>query len=152
MGNRQPLPSAEDFEFFHDLRVRWAEVDPQGIVFNANYLVYADVAFTEYMRAIGFPYPDGLAPFGTDLFVANASLDYIASARFDDELRIGVRIDRFGRTSMRFVIGVFRGQESLVGVRLTYVNATREGVKPTPVPESFVERVVTFERRPPERD
>lgn len=131
--------------------MRWAEVDPQGIVFNANYLVYADVAFTEYMRAIGLPYPEGLAPYGTDLFVVNASLDYQASAQFDDELRIGARVERIGRTSMTFAVGVFRGDEPLVGIRLTYVNATADGVTPTPVPEAFIERVTAFERRAPAR-
>ena len=44
--------SRDDFRFFHPLRVRWAEVDPQGIVFNGNYLTYADVAITEYFRAL----------------------------------------------------------------------------------------------------
>lgn len=151
MGDRQPPPSSEDFEFFHDLRVRWAEVDPQGIVFNAHYLMYADVAFTEYMRTIGFPYPAGLEAFGTDLFVVSASLEYRASARFDDQLEIGVRVDRIGRTSIRFLVGVFRDREPLVSVRLTYVNATREGVTPTPVPEAFVERILAFERRAPSR-
>jgi acyl-CoA thioester hydrolase len=149
--DRQPPLSSEEFEFFHGLRVRWAEVDPQGIVFNANYLVYADVAFTEYMRAIGFPYPAGLETFGADLFVVSACLEYQASARFDEELEIGVRVDRIGRTSIRFLIGVFRDRELLVSIRLTYVNATREGVTPTPVPEAFVERVLAFEKREPSR-
>jgi len=151
LEDRQPPPSSEDFRFFHDLRVRWAEVDPQGIVFNGNYLVYADVAFTEYMRTIGFPYPAGLEPFGTDLFAVNASLDYHASARFDDELEIGVRVDRIGRTSLRFLVGVFRDQEPLVSIRLTYVNATREDVTPTPVPDEFAERIRAFERTEPSR-
>lgn len=152
MADRQPPPSAEDFTFFHALRVRWAEVDPQAIVFNANYLVYADVAFTEYMRTIGFPYPAGLDGLGTDLFAVSASLDYQASARFDDELDVGVRVDRIGRTSIRFLIGVFRDREILVTVRLTYVHATREGVTPTPVPGPFIERILAFEGTEPLRD
>ena len=40
--------------FDHDLRVRYGECDPQNIVFNANYFLYFDVAFTELWReAIG---------------------------------------------------------------------------------------------------
>ncbi len=46
------------FRQLHSLRVRWAEVDPQGIVFNGNYLTYADVGITEYLRGRrGFPGP-----------------------------------------------------------------------------------------------
>jgi len=151
LSDRHPTPTPHDFAFFHPLRVRWAEVDPQGIVFNAHYLMYADVAFTEYMRTIGLPYPSGLEPFGTDLFVVNASLDYRGSARFDEEVQIGVRVDRIGRTSIRFLVCVFRDGEALVSVRLTYVNATIDGRTPTPVPESFAEQILAFERRQPLR-
>ena len=55
-----------EFRFAHRMRVRWAEVDKQGIVFNGHYLMYFDVAITEYYRALGYPYPEGLAQHGTD--------------------------------------------------------------------------------------
>ena len=48
-----------DFRFFHRLRVRWAEVDMQKIVFNAHYLMYFDTAIADYWRAIGLAYPEG---------------------------------------------------------------------------------------------
>ena len=41
------MNSRSQFSFFHRLRVRWAEVDLQRVVFNGNYLLYFDVAFTE---------------------------------------------------------------------------------------------------------
>jgi acyl-CoA thioester hydrolase len=63
----------QEFRFAHRLRVRWAEVDRQGIVFNGHYLTYFDVGITEYYRALGFPYPDGLAPHGTDLYVRKSA-------------------------------------------------------------------------------
>jgi len=51
------------------LRVRWAEVDPQNIVFNAHYLMYFDVAATEYWREIGCEYPARFLAHGVDTFV-----------------------------------------------------------------------------------
>ena len=84
----------EDFKFAHRLRVRWAEVDRQGIVFNGHYLTYFDVGITEYYRALGYPYPDGLLENGTDLYVRKAELEYEASAGFDDEIDVCVRITR----------------------------------------------------------
>ena len=42
----------DDFTFFHALRVRWAEVDRQDVVFNGHYFLYFDVAIGEYWRAI----------------------------------------------------------------------------------------------------
>ena len=46
----------DDFRFFNRLRVRWAEVDLQKIVFNAHYLMYFDTAITDYWRALALPY------------------------------------------------------------------------------------------------
>jgi acyl-CoA thioester hydrolase len=144
-------PSRRDFAFFHEIRVRWAEVDAQGIVFNPNYFMYADIAVTEYMRAVGFPYPQGFAEFGTDTFAVHAAADFRAPAEFDDALSLAVRLARIGRTSLLFEIGVFRGEQLLTEVALTYVNATRESRAPAPVPQPFIDRVLAFEPVPPAR-
>lgn len=141
----------EDFAFFHPLRVRWAEVDPQGIVFNPNYLVYADVALTEYMRAIGFPYPEALVKRGSDLFAVRAEVDFKASARYDDELDLAARVCRIGRTSMALAVGIFRGEQLLCEVLLTYVNGSTKTQRPMVLPADFVETILAFEKTPPER-
>ena len=47
--------SPSEYRFHYSHRVRYAEVDPQGIVFNSRYLEYCDAAVTEYLRAVGFP-------------------------------------------------------------------------------------------------
>ena len=143
--------SRQDFTFFHPLRVRWSEVDPQGIVFNPHYLAYADIALMEYMRAVGFPYPDGLLRLGSDLFAVRAEINFRASARFDDALDLAARVSRIGRTSLGLTFGMFRGEQILCDVLLTYVNAARETQKPVPLPEAFLDAVVAYERRPPER-
>lgn len=140
-----------DFAFAHRLRVRWAELDPQRIVFNAHYLTYFDVALSEYMRAIGFKAPDGLAKHGCDIVLANASLDFRASARYDDELLLTARIARIGRTSLGFRMGCFRADALLVEGRLTYVNVTLGAHVPAPLPEPFLAKVLAFERIAPER-
>jgi acyl-CoA thioester hydrolase len=153
----RPMPDTDastpaDFAFFEPMRVRWADVDMQGIVFNPNYLVYADNAMTEYMRAVGFPYPQALLPFGADIFAVGSQIDFKASARFDDELKTGARIEKIGRTSFRFRIAVFRGAELLSDIRTTYVCATPgEDRKTLPVPEKFISIVEAFERVKPER-
>jgi acyl-CoA thioester hydrolase len=91
-----------DFAFFHALRVRWSEVDMQAIVFNGHYLTYFDVAFTEYWRATGLPSAIMQAKEGKELFARKAGIEYLASARFDDVLDIGVRCQTIGRSSIQF--------------------------------------------------
>ena len=75
------MSARADFAFLHPLRVRWNECDAQGIVFNANYFVYYDIAIWEWTRALGYPrYTD--AP---EFVTAHAECDYLGSALFDDE-------------------------------------------------------------------
>ena len=145
------LPQRADFAFLHPLRVRWSEVDGQGIVFNPNYLVYFDIAINEYQRAIGFTYPDGFAQFGTDMFTVNSSVNFRSPARYDDELMIGARLAHIGRTSYRVQFAIFRDDELLADGVNVYVNATRDGHMPSPVPEPFIAKVTAFETLKPTR-
>jgi len=124
-----------EFGFYHRLRVRWAETDPQGIVFNGHYLTYFDVAITEFWRALGIPYPSTVERFGLDLFVVKATVEYHAPAHYDDELEIGVRVGRIGNSSMQFVLGIFRGEAHLVSGEVIYVAAHPQTRQPQPVPQ-----------------
>jgi YbgC/YbaW family acyl-CoA thioester hydrolase len=97
-----------DFRHRVPLRVRWAEVDRQGVVFNAHYLLYCDVCVTEYWRAVGLRYPDDFEPLGTDLYVRRATVDYRAAALYDDELDVCGRIARLGGSSLHFAVELYR--------------------------------------------
>lgn len=92
-------PATVPEPFTHVLRVRYGECDPQGVVFNANYFTYFDVALTELWRESVGPYTDMMAA-GVDMVVAEASARYLAPAGFDDELEIEVVVTRLGTTSM----------------------------------------------------
>ncbi|MDH4871512.1 thioesterase family protein [Pseudomonas sp. BN515] len=141
--------SRDDFRFFHPLRVRWAEVDPQGIVFNGNYLTYADVAITEYFRAMDVAYPADLLKDGGDFFAVKTLLEYLAPARFDDQLDIGVRVSRLGSASMAFELGIWRGEEQLTSGEVVYVHADAGSRKSVRLPDWLRERVREFERIAP---
>ncbi len=134
------VPARSDFRFFHPLRVRWGEVDAQGVVFNPNYLVFADVAGTEYMRAAGVTIDD----MG-DLFVVNAHADFLGPAMFDDELDIGVGVGRIGRSSFEMRFGLFRGETPLTRIRLTYVRADPVEKRARPLDAGMMARVRRFE-------
>lgn len=138
-----------DFSFFHTLRVRWAEVDMQAIVFNGHYLTYFDVAFTEYWRATGLPDVLAQAAAGQELFARKAGIDYLAPARFDDMLDIGVRCASLGRSSLRFALGIFRGDELLITGELLYVHADTRLRKGVPLPESWRLALTGMEKKCP---
>lgn len=85
--------------FEWSLRVRWAECDPQGIVFNANYLLYLDIAFTEWMRSI-LGDPRDLADRGLDAVLGEVNVRFRAPARFDDPITIRLVATELGETSL----------------------------------------------------
>ena len=142
---------SETFRFFHRLRVRWAECDMQGIVFNPHYMMYFDVALTEYMRAIGLPYPEAFASEATDTFMVSATINFCGSARYDDEIDIGVRTDYFGTTSFRMAFSMRRGGDVLVEGSAAYVNGDRDTHAPRALPARLIELVEQFEIHPPTR-
>lgn len=127
------------------LRVRWAEIDAQKIVFNAHYLTYADCAVTEYWRALALPYEETMQQLGGDVFLKKASVEYHASARLDDVLDVGMRCARIGTTSMVFDCGIFRGSERLVSVELVYVFADPATQSKRDVPPALRAVIERFE-------
>jgi acyl-CoA thioester hydrolase len=139
-----------DFAFTHPLRVRWSEVDPQRIVFNPNYLLYADIAMGEYMRAHGHPFWTDESP-DADIFAVHAEINFYDAAKYDDELTLAARCTYVGHTSFRMLFAIFRGTELLTEVRNAYVYATLPGRKPLPLPEDLVAKIAANERLPPQR-
>lgn len=143
------MVNRSQFSFFHRLRVRWAEVDLQRVVFNGNYLLYFDVAFTEYWRHTGLPDPLTQQAAGAELFVRKAQIEYHGSAGFDDEIDIGVRCARLGRSSMTMALAIFRGGEHLIDGELVYVYADAHEKKSVAIPAAWRERLTALEREKP---
>jgi YbgC/YbaW family acyl-CoA thioester hydrolase len=134
-----------DFRCFHRLRVRWAEVDMQKIVFNGHYLMYIDNAMSEYWRALGLPYDASMHALQGEMFVKKASLEYHASARMDDTLDVGMRCARVGNSSCVFEAGIFSGERLLVSGELVYVFADPVAQKSRPVPQALRDIITAFE-------
>ena len=126
-----------DFRCLDRLRVRWAEVDLQKIVFNGHYLMYFDTAVASYGRALGLPYHDAMALLGGDLYVRKATLEYEASARYDEQLAVGIRCARIGNSSLRFAAAVFRGEQRLAHGELVYVVADPATQTSQPLPPAL---------------
>jgi YbgC/YbaW family acyl-CoA thioester hydrolase len=143
------MPRAQ-FSCVSRLRVRWAEVDMQRIVFNGHYLTYIDTAVADYWRAIGLAYPEGYVEhYGTDLFLRKATVDYLGSARYDEVLEIGCRSAKLGGSSMTLAFEIWREREDapLVTAELVYVNADPASKKPAPLPADLRARIEGHERK-----
>jgi YbgC/YbaW family acyl-CoA thioester hydrolase len=139
----------QDFRFFHRLRVRWAEVDMQKIVFNAHYLMYFDTAVADYWRALALPYEEAMHLLEGDLYVKKATVEFNASARMDDRLDVGMKCARIGNSSMTFQGAIFRAGELLVTCELVYVFADPKTQTSRPVPTPLRELLNGFEAGEP---
>ena len=135
------------YRFIHRLRVRWAEVDMQKIVFNAHYLMYFDTAVADYWRALGLPYEEAMHQLGGDLYVKKASLEYHGSARYDDVLEVGLRCAKIGNSSMVFEGGIFHEHRLLISCELIYVFADPATQTSKPVPPTLRGALEDFEAR-----
>ncbi len=120
--------------FVHPLRVRYAECDPQGIVFNAHYLAYFDLAMTELWRARCGGYAAMVAS-GVDMVVAEVTARFLVPAAFDDELGLAVSVEKIGRTSLVTSHAVRRAGEVCVEGDMRHVFVDLATRRATPVPQ-----------------
>jgi acyl-CoA thioester hydrolase len=122
--------------FVHHLRVRYAECDSQGVLFNAHYLAYIDHTVTELWRAAYGGYQTMLDR-GVDIVVAEATLRFRGSARFDEEIALEALVTHLGTTSMstdhRFTRTSDRAP--LLEAQTRHVWVDRATAAKTPIPD-----------------
>ena len=127
------------------LRVRYNECDAQGIVFNARWADYADIASSEYVRALfGSVHP---AETGLDWRLVKQITQWQAPARYDDVLELRVCTLRVGTTSFALETRFLRHADEapLASIETICVMVDRAGVK-RPIP---AEARAAFERDAP---
>ena len=99
--------SEAPFPFSIRQRVRFGETDMQGVVYYANYLLYAEVGRVAYLRELGLDYA-ALMERGLDFTIGEASVRYKAALHFDEEYDIRVRVGEVRRVSFTFEYAVDR--------------------------------------------
>jgi len=112
-----------DGTFTHRVRPRYAEVDMQGVVFNAHWLTYFDEASTRWFEWLGFDPKETFFEGGAfDVMVVKAVLDWKGPAGFDEDVAIAIHLDRIGEKSfdVRFTATI-DGRAACDGV-ITYVS------------------------------
>jgi YbgC/YbaW family acyl-CoA thioester hydrolase len=118
----------------------------QKIVFNGHYLMYFDTAVGDYWRNLVLPYEQTMHDLGGDLYVVKSSLEYKASAVYDDLLHIGMRCQRIGNSSLTFQACAFRGNQVLVTGELVYVYADPSTQTSKPVPQELRDTLLGYEQ------
>ena len=126
----------------YDRRIRFSDCDVQGIVYNPNYLVYWDDAFTDYMDTIGCSW-DFMVSMGDDVVLARTEIDYRRSVGMGQVARTTARVVRIGRSSIVFeylTVDADTG-ETLVEGRQVQVIVDHDTMRPKRVPEYLREMI-----------
>ena len=139
--------SRQDFRFSCVVRVRWAECDAQGIVFNGAYINYLEVAQAEYFRNLGFVLydPDGRRHF--DTATVKATLEYLSPARVDDMMDIYWKVERIGNASLTTRCEIYNraSGDILLRAEVIYVDYDSDAGVSRRVPDDLRTLVETYE-------
>jgi acyl-CoA thioester hydrolase len=109
------------------IRVRYNECDMQGVVFNANYLMYVDEVMDRWVT-------DTLGEDAIDMVVKKAAVEWTSSARRGDVLTLTPVVTRWGNTSFDLAVTGCVGDREVFTASLLYINVIPGTKTPTPVP------------------
>jgi len=137
----------DGFRFHTDLAVRFSETDAQGVVHNAVYLVWFEIARIAYLAQFPGGYK-GLVEQGVDATTTEAHVRYLDGTRFDDELRVHVRAVDLRGARFRFEYAIERTSEPAGMVAdgwSAHACVNAETLRPTRMPAWLAEAIAGVE-------
>lgn len=138
----------DPFRFHSRVRVRNYEIDWQGIVHNANYLLYFEVGRIEYLEHLGLAIDINTIQQESRIVVARNEIDYRAAARFGDTLDVATRIAWMRNSSFAFeaIMHDVSSDLRIAENRSVHVWLDYRTERPVRIPDDFRARVTAFER------
>ncbi len=136
----------EDFRYKSEIRVRFGETDLQGVVYNAEFLVYFDAAQADYFRHLGLPLQD-MRGRGHDIVIVDIGVQFKAPAYFDEMLEVFARISNIGHSSLEMEYEVLEKESgrTVATSRATYVIVDPTTGRPVRAPADLRAAVRGFE-------
>jgi acyl-CoA thioester hydrolase len=133
---------------------RYAEVDQQGVVFNAHYLTWFDEACTGFLDHVDVTYPQLIAS-GRDIQVVHSEIDFAGPVRWRDSVRVEVHCERIGSTSFTLGFNVLcrdgdgpdTEERTAVRGHNVYVVVSTDDWAKRPIPAVLREALTSVERQ-----
>lgn len=131
----QPQPR-EAYRHFSPITTRWMDNDVYGHVNNVVYYSYFDTVVNAYLIEQGVLDPERSDTIG---LVIETQCNYFAPLSFPDTVVAGLRVARLGNTSVRYEVGLFRGDahEAAAQGHFVHVYVDRETRRPVPLPSAL---------------
>ena len=139
--------SRSQFNFYYSFRVRYSEVDAQGIVFNAHYLTYFDSAMTEYLRHINYNYVQEVEDRNEDFHTVKTLVEYKHPIKFDQIIDVCIKVKKIGRSSLTFYIEIHPNEKDfmLASGEVIWVNADQSSHKSAALSEDLCLKIRDLE-------
>ncbi len=140
--------SRNEYNFYHTFRVRYAEVDAQGIVFNAHYLTYFDCAMTEYLRNLEYDYVLEVKKRNEDFHTVKTMVEYKKPILFDQVIDCCIKVLKIGNSSLHFALEIHpSGVDGILAYgEVVWVNADQNTNKASPLPKTLRSKIINFEK------
>lgn len=123
------------------LRVYIEDTDMGGVVFYANYLKFFERARTEWLRNLGVTQQVLMDAYSLIFVVGHIAVDYVKSARLDDELKVTVEVERMGRASIHFSQKAWCGETLLASAKIQIVSVSLPQMRPVAIPSDILEKL-----------
>ena len=134
--SRPAPPTRADFCFFAPISTRWMDNDVFGHVNNVVYYSWIDTAVNRFLIDHGC-LEIGVSPVIG--IVAETGCRYLAQITYPDDVTVGVRVEKLGNSSVRYAVGVFRGEEAQASAEghFVHVYVDRVTMRPVTIPEAI---------------
>ena len=131
--------SKDKFEVFWEATVRYYELDPQGVMHNANYVAFFDQATTAYFKHVNYDYLSDIKETKKDFHTVQVLVQYNKPLYFDQYIEIGVKIKEIGNSSMTWIMGMFLKEtgELVSSCEAVHVYTDQTTMKPTPITDEL---------------
>ncbi|MGI9498655.1 MAG: acyl-CoA thioesterase [Geminicoccaceae bacterium] len=126
--------------FRYSLKVRYSEIDQQGIVYNAHYLTYFDIGVHEFFHSLPYDYTAIAKGTGQDFNMVKGLVEYRRPLRLDETFAVEVDVRRVGRSSLTFALAlqVDDEEEPRAAGEIVSVHADQASNRSRPLPENLL--------------
>ena len=131
--------SKDEFEVFWEATVRYYELDPQGVMHNANHVAFFDQAITAYFKHVDYDYVSDIGETKKDFHTVQVLVQYNKPLYFDQDIEIGVKIKEIGNSSMTWIMGMFLKEtgDLVSSCEAVHVYTDQRTMKPTPITDEL---------------
>ena len=131
--------SRDEFESFWEATVRYYELDPQGVMHNANHVAFFDQAITAYFKHVDYDYLSDTEETKKDFHTVQVLVQYNKPLYFDQNIEIGVKVKEIGNSSITWIMGMFLKEtgELVSSCEAVHVYTDQTTMQPTPITDEL---------------